>query len=101
MDRTVRILIVGLLLSGLATASDQYASDYLKQLERQRTNAVAGSCRASLPNTSEKTYYSADGVLLEARDYCMFLAMQYVRQQLHAPAPAMATAEQTTSTSAK
>ena len=88
----MRIFLLGLLFSGYATASDQYASDYFKQLEQQRQNAVAESCRASLPKTAEKTYYNADGILLEARDYCMFLAMRYVRQQLHAPAPPMSTA---------
>ena len=93
----MRIFILGLLLSGSASAADQYASDYMKQLEKQRTNAVAESCRASLPATAEKQYYNADGILLEARDYCTFLAIQYVRQALHAPAPAMSTAENTTS----
>ena len=93
----MRIFILGLLLSCHATASDEYASDYLRQLETQRQTAVAESCRASLPtNPARKTYYNADGVLLEARDYCMFLAIQYVRQQLHAPTPAMLTAKNTT-----
>lgn len=91
----MRIFVFGLLLSGYASASEQYSSDYLKQLERQLTHAVAESCRASLPSTSEKTYYNADGVLLEARDYCMFLAVEYVRRQLHAPVPNMSTAEST------
>ena len=94
----MRILIIGLLLSGYATASDQYSQDYLKQLQTQRQNAVAESCRASLPvNPAKKTFYNADGILLEARDYCMFLAIEYVRRQLQAPTPAILTAENTTS----
>ena len=91
----MRIFILGLLLSGTATASETYASDYLQQLEKQRQLAVAESCRASLPVSAEKTYYNVDGVLLEAHDYCMFLAIEYVRRQLHAPTPPMTTAGRT------
>ncbi|MFP6816660.1 MAG: hypothetical protein VB949_13475 [Pseudomonadales bacterium] len=92
----MRIIIIGLLLCSYATASDQRADSYLKQLETQRTHAVAQSCRASLPaNLAEKAYYKADGMLLEARDYCMFLAIQYVRQYPSTPA-SMLTAENTT-----
>ena len=95
----MRTLIIGLLLSGSATASDQYSQDYLKQLQTQRQNAVAASCRASLPtNPVKKTFYNADGILLEARDYCMYLAIEYVRRQLQAPTPAILTAENTTAT---
>ena len=92
----MRIIVIGLLLCSYAAASDQRADSYLAQLEIQRQNAVAQSCRASLPaNPVEKAYYNADGVLLEARDYCMFLAIQYVRQYPGTPS-SMLTAENTT-----
>jgi hypothetical protein len=92
----MKILILCLLLSSYAVASDQSAPNYLKQLQIERQNTVAESCRASLPATKQKMYYDVDGTLMEARDYCMFLAIEYVRRQLYAPAPLMSTASNTT-----
>ncbi|MCZ6710202.1 MAG: hypothetical protein O7B25_07555 [Gammaproteobacteria bacterium] len=97
----MRIIIIGLLLCSYATASDQRMDSFVTQLETHRTNAVAQSCRASLPaSPAEKAYYNADGVLLEARDYCMFLAIQYVRQYPNTPT-SMLTADNTTPDTAR
>ena len=82
------LVVVGVLFSGYAAASDEPDTAYLQQLVDQKQNAVAASCRASLPaNSVRKSFYNVNGVLLEARDYCMYLAIQYVRMQMESPSP--------------
>lgn len=91
------LAVIGGLFSGYAAASDEAEAGYLAQVVEYNQNIVAASCRASLPsNPDTKSYYNVDGLLLEAHDYCMYLAIEYVRRHMRnmlAPAPQIYIAE--------
>lgn len=102
MNGIMRLFLLaafGVLLSGFAAASDEADAEYMAQVVQHNQNVVAASCRASLPPEA-KSYYNVNGLLLEAHDYCMYLAIEYVRrhmQKMQAPAPQMYIAEEETS----
>lgn len=95
--RLFLLAVIGGLFSGFAAASDETEAGYLAQVVEYNQNIVAASCRASLPsNPDTKSYYNVDGLLLEAHDYCMYLAIEYVRRHMRnmlAPAPQIYIAE--------
>ena len=99
IKRLFLLVVLGALFSGFAAASDEADAEYLAQVVQHNQNVVDASCRASLPAES-KSYYNVNGLLLEAHDYCMYLAIEYVRrhmQNVQAPNPKIYTAEEETS----
>ena len=102
MNGIMRLFLLaafGVLFSGSVAAADEADAEYMAQVVQHNQNVVAASCRASLPPEA-KSYYNVNGLLLEAHDYCMYLAIEYVRrhmQKMQAPAPQMYIAEEETS----
>ena len=97
--RLFLLVAFGVLLSGFAAASDEADAEYMAQVVQHNQNVVAASCRASLPPEA-KSYYNVNGLLLEAHDYCMYLAIEYVRrhmQKMQAATPQMYIAEEESS----